>query len=161
MVGFMMIKNIEFKFSTHSKVFNLPMVESKIDYLTTFFKNERRGNKKVLNVVIAVPYFDSKMRIIQNVDDGGIHRYQLKVAKEVAMSLKDSERINVVDVISDPRQSSKMIEKVDTNIDYVVFLAPFTSLERNYIGAELASNTQSGKVNRRLHAVEVLSRKYA
>ena len=156
----MMIEKVEFEFHTHSKVFNLPEIESKINYLKTFFKTKTKGNKKVLNIVIAVPRFDPKMRIIQNVNDGWLYRTHLENAKKVRVSLEDDERINVVDVISDPRQSSEMMKKEETNIDYVVFLHPFTSLERNYVGAGLAFNIHSGKVNEKLHAIKLLARGY-
>jgi hypothetical protein len=157
----MMIREVDFEFHTHSKVFDVPEIESKINYLKTFFKTARRGNKEILNIVIAIPHFDAKMRIIQHVNNGWIYRTHLENAKKVRISLKDDKRINVVDVISDPRQSSEMVKKVETNIDYVIFLYPFTPLERNYIGAELATNTHSGKVNEKLHAIELLSRRYA
>jgi len=151
-----MIKDIEFDFHSHSKVFDLLNIESKINYLKTFFKDEMRENEgALLNVVIAVPYFDSEMRVIQDVDDGWVYLDHLKSANKVKVSLKDDEKINVIDIVSDPRQS-KAMEKMEMNIDYVVFLYPFTPLELNYIGAELASKTQYGRVNNRLHAVELL-----
>ena len=160
MRGFIMIKEVKFEFHKHRQVFDVRDVLTKIEYLEWFFEDELKKHDNILNVVIAVPYFDSNMNVIKDKHDGVFYRQHLKIADAIADHLNENAQLNVIDIISNGQHTSEVAKKVDTTIDYVVFLDFSTGLERDFIGSQLASNTPSGKVNKKLHAIELFSLDY-